>query len=147
MRSDNSAKVRPGVGWRWSGARCPGRSGNSSVVTDPKNRSILPRPCGRPTVEWKIRMRSSMAVRSRWWLVKSEPWSTWITSGMPHIAHVGSVLRQIACRSARAVFIAEGAPVKTVYPQIAREWSSITIVSQGRSVLPSTPVMRMSSSV
>jgi len=64
------------------------------------------------------------------------------------MAHAGSVLRQIACLSARAVFIADGAPVKTVYPQIAREWSSITIVSQGRSDLPPTAlVMRMSSSV
>lgn len=53
--------------------------------------------------------------------MKSEPWSTCRMSGMPHIAHAGSVFRQIACRRARAVLIAEGAPVKTMYPQMARE--------------------------
>ncbi|SMY13238.1 hypothetical protein BJEO58_02850 [Brevibacterium jeotgali] len=87
----------------------------------PKKRSIFPRPCGRPMVEKIIRIFRAAAVYSRWWLVKSLPWSMWRTSGMPHIAHAGSSLRQIACRSASAVFIAEGAPVKTMYPQIARE--------------------------
>src|SRR6218665_328600 len=41
-----------------------------------KNLSILPRPWGRPTVEWMILMCRAIAVRSRWWLMKSEPWST-----------------------------------------------------------------------
>lgn len=33
---------------------------------------------------------------------------------MPHIAQGGWGLRQMACRSASAVFSAEGAPTKTV---------------------------------
>lgn len=40
---------------------------------------------------------------------------------MPHIGKAGSLLGQIAWRSASAVFIADGAPSKTMYPQIARE--------------------------
>lgn len=80
----------------------------------PKNRSIFPLPWGRPMVEWMMRTCSSMAVRSRSWLVKSEPWSTCRMSGSPHIAQLGSLLRQIAWRSARAVLTADGAPVKTV---------------------------------
>ena len=39
---------------------------------------------------------------------------------MPHIGQAGSLFGQIAWRSANAVFIAEGAPSKTMYPQIAR---------------------------
>ena len=53
--------------------------------------------------------------------MKSELWSTCRMSGMPHIAHAGSVLRQIAYRKARAMLMAEGAPVNTMYPQMARE--------------------------
>lgn len=72
-------------------------------------------------VEWMILMCRATAVRPIWSLMKSDPWSTCRMSGIPHIAHAGSVFRQIACRRARAVLMDEGAPVKTVYPQMARE--------------------------
>ncbi|MFI7295117.1 hypothetical protein [Streptomyces sp. NPDC050121] len=41
--------------------------------------------------------------------------------GMPQMCQAGSGLRQIAWRSASAVFSAEGAPRLTAYPAIARE--------------------------
>ncbi|CAM3290418.1 hypothetical protein WIMU106979_24880 [Williamsia muralis] len=66
---------------------------------------------------------------------------------MPHIGQAGSLLGQIAWRSANAVFIAEGAPSKTMYPQTAREKSSMTVVNQGLDGLPLGSLMRMSSSV
>lgn len=40
-----------------------------------------------------------------------------------------------------------GAPKKTMYPQIAREQSSMTTVSHGRAGLPSVPTSTMSSRV
>lgn len=53
--------------------------------------------------------------------VKSDPWSVWNTAGMPQTYQPGWVLRQIACRSARAVCNADGAPKLTAYPAMARE--------------------------
>jgi hypothetical protein len=46
---------------------------SSSVLTVLKNRSILPRPCGRAMVEWMIRIFSAVVVYAMWPLVKSEP--------------------------------------------------------------------------
>jgi len=76
-------------------------------------------------------MCRSAATVVMWSLVKSLPWSTYRTLGKPCTAQAGSLLRQIAWRSARDRFNAEGAPRKTLYPATAREQSSRTTVSQG----------------
>ena len=67
--------------------------------------------------------------------MKSEPWSTWNASGMPHTCQPGHGLRQIACRNASAVVSADGAPRLTAYPATAREWSSSIRVGYGRAGL------------
>src|SRR5450830_2113482 len=80
------------------------------------NRSTLPRPWGRATVEWTIWMCRSAATVVMWSLVKSLPWSTYRTLGKPCTAQAGSLLRQIAWRSARDRFNAEGAPEEDAVP-------------------------------
>ncbi|MFZ0185337.1 MAG: hypothetical protein WBF20_15100 [Trebonia sp.] len=65
--------------------------------------------------------------------MKSEPWSVWNRPGMPQTCQDGSALRQIACRSTRAVCSADGAPRLTAYPAMAREQSSSITVSHGRA--------------
>src|SRR6218665_968071 len=72
----SAARSRTGVRVRLPGPRGPGRVLSSSALMVRKNLSILPPPWGRPTVEWMILMCRAMAVRSGWWLMKSEPWST-----------------------------------------------------------------------
>lgn len=63
------------------------------------------------------------------------------------MVHSGLALVLMAWCRARAVCSADGAPAKKVYPATAREWSSSTTVSHGRTAVPFLPRTMMSSRV
>src|SRR5690625_4863303 len=64
--SVQAGQLQGGHGMMMPGVRCPGRVASTSVLTVWKNRSILPLPWGRPTVEWMMRIFKAIAVYSRW---------------------------------------------------------------------------------
>ncbi len=87
----------------------------------PKNLSLLPLPRGFPGVLWINCTLAWAHTWEMWSLVKSAPLSLYRADGQPQTAHPGSALRQIACRNANAVCIADGPPRNTVYLATARE--------------------------
>ena len=63
----------------------------------------------------------SAQTRIRWGLVKSLPWLLYKVAVNPQTGHCGLGLRQMACRSARTVCNAVGAPEEDRVPAINPE--------------------------
>ncbi len=115
--ADRGVELRQREPWRagWPAAdEVAGQVGQQFGGDGAEEPFELAAPCGRATAECTSSMCRSAASWARWSLVKSLPWSAYSTSGRPCTGQPGSVLRQIACRSASDRFSADEAPRKTV---------------------------------